>query len=373
MSAPASLRVLVNASTVGTSTGGTWAYLEELLRSWTTAFPEDALEVRAHPSFPDDLERELGPSVRVMRAGANRAGLVLAQHALTGRRARRFRADVVFNAALSAPLLGSGGLPQVTMAHDIRHLERPDEFGVLARRYRGLVYDRALRRSAILTCGGAKTANEILARFPRPADSVRVTPLGADHVDRWPRGPKGTHGVAFAHWTNKRPETAIRAWADLNDDGESFARELHIVGTPETDRERLENLAHAVGVGHLVRVRDRLADAEFRRLLGGAAVMLLPSTLEGFGIPVIESMRLGVPVVVSAGVGMEQAGGEAALYADPEQPAAFAAHCRKLWSDPAYEHEIVKAGLAHAAGYSWRATADATRTALRDARKNLTH
>jgi glycosyltransferase involved in cell wall biosynthesis len=363
------LRVLVNAASMGTTTGGAWAYLEEILRAWVKGFPRDVLALNVHPSFPAALEHDLGPRAHVHRGNDRRVALVLSQHALTARRARAFAADAVFNATLSAPLLGTGKLPQVTMAHDIRHVERPQEFGLLARRYRGIVYDRAIRRSEILTCGSSSTRQAIIERFDVHPSRVRAVPLGADHVDRWRRGPKGTHGVAFAHWSNKRPETAIGAWADLNGGG-GFDRELHIVGASPATRQRLVALAHEKGVSDLVRVRGRLPNAEFQELLSGAAVVLLPSTLEGFGIPVVEAMRLGVPVVVSAGAGMEQAGGSAVLYADPDSPAAFAAHCRRLWADDSYHDAVVRAGIAHASGYTWATTAAATRAAVSEAARS---
>ena len=360
------LRVFVNASAIGSSTGGTWAYLEGVLRGWQRGNPNDALAIDAHPSFPEGLERDLSGFATVRRGGGSRASVVLAQQSRTRSRARAFAADAVFNAALSAPLLGAGDRPEITMAHDIRHVERPQEFGRVALRYRKLVYERTIRRSAMLTCGSESTREAIVARLGIDPARVRAIPLGADHVDAWRRGPQGRHGVAFAHWSNKRPETAIRVWGDLARDP-GFDRELHIVGAPADARAALEELAREQGVAQLVRVRARVPDREFEELLSGAAVLLFPSSLEGFGIPVVEAMRLGVPVVASAGAGMEGAGGKAALYADPEVPAEFATHCRRLWADDAYRDAVVRAGIAHSAGYTWAATAAATRTAISDA------
>jgi glycosyltransferase involved in cell wall biosynthesis len=331
------------------------------------------LLVLAHPSFPAELDAELDGFAQVRRARGGRVRRVLEQQLLTWPLARRFRAQAVFNAALSGAFLGVGGLPEVSMAHDVRHAVRAGEFPPVERLYRCAVYNRTIRRSVLLTCGGAGTRDAMFERMLADPSRVRVIPLGADHVDRWRRGPKGRHGVAFAHWVNKRPQTAIRAWGALrsravrNPERATFDRPLDIVGASAQEAPRLAALAAAEGVDDLVRIHGRLPDDAFQELLSGAAVLLLPSTLEGFGIPVIEAMRLGIPVVASARAGIEQAGGDAALYADGDDPAAFAAQCGRLFADEVLAAEVIRRGHERAACATWAATARSTRAAVHDA------
>ena len=98
-----------------------------------------------------------------------------------------------------------------------------------------------------------------------------------------------------------------------------------------------------------------VSDEELARLYRGAAVAAYPSRFEGFGIPVIEAMACGVPVVVSSHESLDEASGDAALRADPDDPTAFAAALQRALAE---RERLVPLGLAHAASFSWRAVGD---------------
>lgn len=101
-----------------------------------------------------------------------------------------------------------------------------------------------------------------------------------------------------------------------------------------------------------------VAESELIQLTGSAYGMVYPSFFEGFGLPVIEAMKAGVPVITSSGSVMQEIAGEAALYADPAQPADIAAQMMYLYKDETRRNEMVRAGREIAAQYNWNRTAD---------------
>jgi glycosyltransferase involved in cell wall biosynthesis len=109
-------------------------------------------------------------------------------------------------------------------------------------------------------------------------------------------------------------------------------------------------------------------DLELARLYRGASVFVYPSRFEGFGIPVLEAMASGVPVVASAHSSIDEACGDAAVRADPGNAEALAGAIRDAL---ARRTELVSRGLAHASRFSARAMGDAFLAAYADAAAKL--
>ncbi len=109
-----------------------------------------------------------------------------------------------------------------------------------------------------------------------------------------------------------------------------------------------------------VQVIADLPDADLAEFYNRAAVLAYPSLYEGFGLPVLEAMACGTPVVCSSASALPEAGGDAALYADPHDPIAFADQLSRVLTDSALRHRMVEAGLRRARQFSWRRSAEQT-------------
>ena len=105
-----------------------------------------------------------------------------------------------------------------------------------------------------------------------------------------------------------------------------------------------------------VRLLGFVPDEELARLYRGAAVFAYPSRFEGFGLPVVEALASGVPAVVSSHPSLDEASGDAAFRADPENAEAFAEALEHALDLPG---EFRERGLAHAVRFTWRACGEA--------------
>ncbi len=145
---------------------------------------------------------------------------------------------------------------------------------------------------------------------------VRVARLGSDHVADWPRrDPDVPYAITFGQWGNKNVGLVIDAWAALATRGEAMP--LSILGLPATARGTFERQVADRGLGDLVTLLPWLTDEDFRTTFASAALVVFPSDFEGFGLPAVEAMRLGIPLVISPDAALlEVTGGHAAVMSD---------------------------------------------------------
>jgi glycosyltransferase involved in cell wall biosynthesis len=247
------------------------------------------------------------------------------------------------------------GAPLVVTLHDLAWRRSPAHFTRRGVRTfeRGLTlvarHADAVVCSSLATLADAHAAGLPAARLHHVPLGVRVAPAppGAVAATRRRYGLERPYAVFVGTIEpRKNLDGLLAAFAQLDD----LELDLVVVGpagwgpavVPPGPR------VHRVG---FVAGEDKAA------LLAGAAVCVQPSLWEGFGLPVLEAMAQGTPVVTSAGTATEEAAGGAAVLVDPRRPAAIAEGIRAALAEPA---RLAAAGRARAAAMSWAATAAAT-------------
>jgi glycosyltransferase involved in cell wall biosynthesis len=361
------MRILLDATGIQTGSGGMSTFLRGLLREWPSVAPDDSVTVVAMPELPPDivdLARAFATVERIPRSG--QLGRIAAQQFLLPRMLGKLRPDVLLTADPSGPLV-TRGVPVVATVHDLRHRAHPAEFTRARRWYRRASWGHAIRRADRLIVNSAFTAAQVEEFHHGSGDRIREVAFGCDHALSWAVPPaENRHAITFGHWSNKRPDFAIRSWGQFCRSYPELRIPLEVVGAPASDHSALRALAQAEGVESEVRINAFLPDDQYQQLFASAGVVLMTSTLEGFGFPVLEAMSLGIPVVASRGVGMETAGGEAALYASPDSIDEFATQIARVATDGETRDEYVARGLRRAAEFTWEQTVQQVRAVLNE-------
>jgi glycosyltransferase involved in cell wall biosynthesis len=141
-----------------------------------------------------------------------------------------------------------------------------------------------------------------------------------------------------------------------------------VPANPTTLGEELEARARSLGVGDALVLPGWVSPADLEGLYAAAACFAFPSFREGFGLPVLEAMRRGLPVACSNASALPEVAGDAALMFDPNRPAELAAAVTRLLRDRAFADELAARGRGRAAEFTWRRAAEETLASFERAR-----
>ena len=310
---------------------------------------------------------ELIPAVTVPVRARSRPQWVLGEQLLLPGLARRAGVELVHSLASTAPALG--GFRRIVTIHDLIYRVYPEAHaGLLTVGMRVLVRLAVLRTHRVIVDSANTRAD--LARFLGvPARDVDAIPLGVGpSPDPAPDGESairaryaiGDRPIVLSA-SAKRPHKNLRRLLDaLLLIPESSRPVLVLPGYPTWHEAELRAHAAALGLEEDVRFLGWVSADELEGLYAAATAFVFPSLYEGFGLPVLEAMRRGLPVACSNRSSLPEVAGEAGLLFDPERPEEIAAAMSQLLDDPEEAARRREAGLAQAARFTWEATAHAT-------------
>lgn len=261
--------------------------------------------------------------------------------------------------------------PLVTTFHDLLPLTRPDWFGTVnAAKFRRAARQLA-RESVQVLADSALVAGQVHELLDVEPARISVVPLGVSEAFRRPvpvaraREVCGRYGLEMGGFfvavgyvsVRKNLLTLLRALAAA---GSSPGTPLLLAGPPGRGADAVRAEATRLGIAERIVVSGAVPEADLATLVGSAIALLHPATHEGFGLPPLEAMAAGTPVVASLGGAVPEVVGDAAVLHDADDVQGWARTLVELAMDPERRDRMRSAGRARAREFTWARTAALT-------------
>jgi glycosyltransferase involved in cell wall biosynthesis len=290
---------------------------------------------------------------------------------------RRHQVDLFHSPHFMLPLVGP--CPAVATIHDVIYLACQEDLpSLVGRLYYRVMMKSALRLAARIITDSEFSRTDITARLHADPEKIEVIYPGVDPLFQRVCDPaqiestlskygiKGDYVLYTGIYKLRKNHAGLmRAFKSFLDNGGTA--QLVIAGPMNEGEPALRRLASELGIADKVIFTGFVPDGDLPALYSAARVYACPSLYEGFGFTVLEAMAYGTPVVSSAATSLPEVGGDAALYADAQNPEEFAAALQRTFSDSALRSGMIEKGLKNAARFSWMNTANQTLAVYRDA------
>jgi glycosyltransferase involved in cell wall biosynthesis len=358
------MRIVVNASIIDRVLSGLGVYSVNLIRELNKL--HDDLVV--YTSCPESCEVDVTKVRRISRCLQPSSGqkghfqrLVWTQTALP-LRLLMDRASVVLSPLPEGMLFPC--VPQVVVVHDVLPLHFPKEYPRLYCYFRYGV-PRILKQFRAIVADSEHTKRDLITCYGIDAERIRVVPAGYDtqryRIGIEVEGVKEKFGLTsyLLYVGNLLPHKNLRrlfqAFALI---AERIPHKLVITGTKDSRYcPALEAEVKALGIQHKVLFLDYVLPDELPGLYAGAAVFVFPSLYEGFGLPPLEAMACGTPVIVSNVSSLPEVVGDAALMVDPYDVEGMSKAMHRVLSDDGLSETMRMKGVERAKLFSWEQTA----------------
>jgi glycosyltransferase involved in cell wall biosynthesis len=383
---PGSGSVLVGVNTlflIPGEVGGSEVYLCETLLALRAEHPE--------ASFVLFTNRENDRVLRERFQDAGQVDFVALDFAATNRPVRiareqttlpqaiaRAKPEVVWSPGYTAPILTRR--PQVVSVLDVQYKSHPEDFTRVARLATDLLVRSACWRARRIIAISEFSKREIVERLRVDARKVHVTPLAANpafaarppeselrSVRRSILGDETTPFIlSVAHsYPHKNLAALVEAFGALST---AIPHHLVALGKPRAGESAVQSALARLPSPERAHRLESVSRPELIALLHGADVFVHPSLYEGFGLPVLEAMTAGAPVIAANRASLPEVGGDAVLYFDAGRPGALAGAIRSALelSETDRQRRVLR-GRMRAAGFSWRRTAQLTMDCFRSA------
>lgn len=340
-------RITINGRFLTRRATGVERFAKELLQAWwSRGSGADSVRIvapaRKTPIDPQGLDIPL-ETLGALQGHAWEQ-LELPQHC---------RGDLLVNLCNSGPLSHE---PQLAVLHDAGPVANPAAYGFAYRNWHRWMLHGLMRRARIVATVSHFSATELMHYFGRKARGIEIIYEGGEHILRTPSDPRifarlgldrQRYVLAVGSRSPNKNFAAVALAADMLKD--LGIRVVAVGGHNPRVFARTDSRAEE---GSLL-MAGYASDGELRALYEHAQCFVFPSYYEGFGLPPLEAMHCGCPVVVSKRSALPEICGDAAAYCDPDDPSDVARQLRRVIESPALQAELREAGFGRAALFSW--------------------
>lgn len=359
----------------GRGRGGVANYIFQLIRALPQARGDHTIFVYLRSDFAE-LDAIAGPGVMIRRIGVPSrprgvqfATRVATEQAMLARHAARDGLDLLHFPDHVAAVFNRPPCPQVVTICDLTVFSHPETHALRTRAYMRRFIPPTLAACARVICISQHTADDVHTRFQTPRDRLDAVHLAAGEqhkprtgaqiaptLSRFGLAPQGYLLFLSTLEPRKNVDGLLRAYSQL---GEGAPR-LVIAGRRGRYYEGIFALVESLRLGERVVFTDYVSDEQAIDLYSGALAFVYPSHYEGFGLPVLEAMACGAPVVTTNVSSLPEIAGDAALLVPPGDDAALAAALARVAHDAPLRAALRTAGLRQAAQFSWERCARET-------------
>jgi glycosyltransferase involved in cell wall biosynthesis len=363
------IRIAVDTSAVGPQSSGIGRYVSELV-SGLRSLP--GVEPVVGPAF--NLWKgtdEIITGRNLVRSALATANGLLYEPLGLPRRVRRSGIDLYHASAARVPVRRLS-IPIVATIHDFAAFELPTWQGRVHGWQLRCQVRRAVAAAALIIVPSETIREELAVRFPSAASRTRVVHHGVTGVFRNVRhGAPATPTFVSVATLERRKNltTLLEAFARIL--SAHPASRLRLIGQEQNASGAIRQRLDRLRITDAVTTEGYVSDQYLAQAYAAATATVYPSLYEGFGLPILESMAAGAPVIASDRGAMREVAGEAALLVDPFDPGSLATAMLRLIEDPALHARLQNLGRERAARFTWEKCAGAHMEAYRQLAQNL--
>lgn len=290
----------------------------------------------------------------------------LAQQWAIPRLLKQLNADVYHSAYYLMPY--RPGIPTVLTVYDVIPLRFPAQSTLRARLLFQWATRLALRAARRVLTISEAARQDFIQHFHLPPEHITSIPLAAAPTF-CPQLPEIVAAIRARHQLpeqfilylgSNKPHKNLTLLVEAFSQLAATATALVIAGAWDARYPAARHRATQLAVDRSIFWLGRVAEEELPALYSAATCFVFPSCYEGFGLPVLEGLACGTPVVCSRTSSLPEVAGDAALYFDPDSAAELAAQLQRVWTQAGLRAELRAAGLRRAAAFSWQQTAALT-------------